>query len=433
VSDFRIEHLDPALLAPNPANPRRHPERQVTALAESLESHGWLSAPIWNERTNRLVDGHLRVEEAVRQGQATIPVRVIDVPESQELRILATFDRVGELRDLDNERMAELLKGLSESEAGLPTAWDEKELIQFLAAVEQPRALLTDPDEVPTEVETRCKSKDLWALGAHRFVCGDASDPTAVQRLTGGATVDVCFTSPPYDQQRVYGAKVGDWFGLMTGVFGALPTHEASQVLVNLGLIHRDNEWQPYWENWLGWMKGQGWRCFGWYVWDQGPGLPGDWNGRLAPAHEFIFHFNRTVERPRKTKDCKWAGESKHGRGLRNPDGTVSEYSHRGRPVQETKIPDSVFRIMRHKARGIEVEHPAVFPVALAGEVARAFSDPGDAVYDPFLGSGSALIACEEIGRACYGCEIEPAYGDVILARWEAVTGQRAELLERVD
>jgi DNA modification methylase len=69
------------------------------------------------------------------------------------------------------------------------------------------------------------------------------------------------------------------------------------QVLVNLGLIHRDNEWQPYWAGWLDWMRARGWRRFGLYTWDQGPGLPGDWNGRLSPAFELLFHFNREARR----------------------------------------------------------------------------------------------------------------------------------------
>jgi hypothetical protein len=74
---------------------------------------------------------------------------------------------------------------------------------------------------------------------------------------------------------------------------------------VNIGLIHRDGEWVPYWEGWIEWMRSAGWRRFGWYVWDQGWGLPGDWNGRLAPSHEFIFHFNHVAGLLRKTVDKK--------------------------------------------------------------------------------------------------------------------------------
>jgi hypothetical protein len=83
---------------------------------------------------------------------------------------------------------------------------------------------------------------------------------------------------------------------------------DAGQVLVNLGLIHRDGEWLPYWDGWISWMREQGWRRFGWYVWDQGSGIPGDWNGRLAPSFEFVWHFNRESVEPAKASgvQARW-------------------------------------------------------------------------------------------------------------------------------
>ncbi len=111
----------------------------------------------------------------------------------------------------------------------------------------------------------------------------------------------------------------------MQGVFQHLDAalRPDGQALVNLGLIHRENEWQPYWEAWLEWMRAHGWRRFGLYTWDQGPGLPGDWNGRLAPAFELVFHFNRTARQANKIIPCKWAGTPNKGSGLRAADGEV--------------------------------------------------------------------------------------------------------------
>jgi hypothetical protein len=137
----------------------------------------------------------------------------------------------------------------------------------------------------------------------------------------------------------------------MQGVFSALPAKEDAQLLVNLGLVHREGEWLPYWDGWISWMREQGWRSFGWYVWDQGAGLPGDWNGRLAPSHEWVFHFNRVAERARKTKDSKHAGEIHKGKGLRNKTGIVTPSTIYGKPYQDTKIPDSVIRISRQHGR----------------------------------------------------------------------------------
>jgi DNA modification methylase len=207
----------------------------------------------------------------------------------------------------------------------------------------------------------------------------------------------------------------------MRGVFGCLGDvmSEDGQVLVNLGLVHRDNEWRAYWDAWLDWMRGQGWRRFGLYVWDQGPGLPGDWNGRLAPSFEFLFHFNHTARKPNKIVPCKWAGHvnDSHG-GIRAKDGTVGEWSHAGEGVQEMRIPDNVIRITRHKARGIETEHPAVFPVALPEFVMNAFSDGGGVVFEPFAGSGTSVVAGERCGRKVRAIELAPEYVDVAIARW---------------
>jgi DNA modification methylase len=91
-----------------------------------------------------------------------------------------------------------------------------------------------------------------------------------------GQKADLCFTSPPYGQQRDYESGIKDWLGLMQGVFSNLQMAEDGQVLVNLGLIHREGEWLPYWDPWIEWMRKRGWRRFAWYVWDQGPGMPGD-------------------------------------------------------------------------------------------------------------------------------------------------------------
>ncbi len=265
---------------------------------------------------------------------------------------------------------------------------------------------------------------DTWLLGRHRLVCGDAGDADALRRATAGEAPQLLVTSPPYGDQRAYTTGgVGDWNALMQTVFRITQAAlgQDAQILVNLGLVHRDGEWQPYWQGWLDWMRTLGWRRFGLYAWDQGPGLPGGWGGRLAPAFEFVFHLNRAARRPNKIVPCRWAGQvkPKHG-GLRQRDGTVGDWTHAGRPVQSHRIPDSVIRINRHKARGIETRHPAVFPVALPAFLIAAYSQRDDLVLDPFAGAGSTILAAEQQGRRAAAIELAPAYCDIALARWQA-------------
>lgn len=255
----------------------------------------------------------------------------------------------------------------------------------------------------------------------HRLLVGDNTDPKNTARLFDGEKFKLLFTSPPYAQQRDYGElakeKVSDWDALMRGTFGAAPMAEDAQILVNLGLVHRDGEWIPYWDNWIEWMRSQGWRRFGWYVWDQGPGMPGDWNGRLAPSHEFIWHFNKQSIRPQKARECKHAGEAHGGNGQRGSDGVVKERSHGNAPVQSHAIHDSVLRVNRQSSQVGAEGHPAPYPVGLVALVLQSW--PFD-VYDPFLGSGTTLIAAHRLGRRCYGCEIEPKFADIIVRRAEA-------------
>ncbi|MGQ0665170.1 MAG: DNA modification methylase, partial [Pseudomonadota bacterium] len=157
---------------------------------------------------------------------------------------------------------------------------------------------------------------DLWHLGRHRVLCGDSTRPTCVARAMDSALASLVPTSPPYGNQRDYTTGgIADWVVLMRGVSGALAVTDGAQVVVNLGLIHRENEWQPYWQGWLDRMRSLGWRRFGLYVWDQGPGLPGDWNDRLAPAFELVLHFNKVARKPNKIVPCKWVGHVNDANG----------------------------------------------------------------------------------------------------------------------
>ena len=413
--------VNAANLVANDKNWRQHPKSQEQAMTAALEKIGWVQDVIVNKRTNRIVDGHLRVSMSKAKNEK-VPVTYVDLTEAEEQFVLTTFDPLGALAEQNNEALKSLLQQFNDDALAALIFGNNKALT---------RDGKTDPDEVPEpQKEPITKTGDLWLLGNHRILCGDSTKAEDVARGMGGSKADLCFTSPPYANQRNYCGSVGDWDTLMQGVFAALPMADRAQVLVNLGLVHHECEWWPYWEPWIEWMRAQGWRRFGWYTWDQGPGLPGDWNGRLAPAFEFVFHFNRVAERARKTK-AKLAASiqyNDHGNGMRRKDGTMSGVSSPELSLQSHKIPDSVIRVMRHKARGIETEHPAVFPVALAEEIITAFSDDGNILYEPFSGSGSQILAAEKNNLSCYAIEVAPQYVDVSVIRWQNFTGQQAIL-----
>lgn len=228
--------------------------------------------------------------------------------------------------------------------------------------------------------------------------------------------VDTVVTSPPYDMQREYGLKDFDWRETVGHALIQFPNN--AQVLVNLGLVHRDGHLKRYWDALIVHMEAHGWRLFAWYVWDQMSGLPGDWHGRLAPSHEFVFHFNKSFRVVNKTKRTK--GGTQHGPGLKEADGSANGKSHAGKPCQPFKIPDSIIRTARETQSGPGAEHPARFPLAFATELVAPFSDEGEIICDPFMGSGTTGVACIKLGRKFIGIEIEPRYFDIACRRISA-------------
>lgn len=269
---------------------------------------------------------------------------------------------------------------------------------------------------------------NLVLKSRHKLLCGDSTNAADVTKLMSGEKVQLCFTSPPYAQQREYTAdsrdKIADWDSLMQGVCSNLPMLPDGQVLINLGLIHRDREWVPYWDNWIEWMRSQGWLRFGWYVWDKLNGAIGDSNGRLRSAHEWVFHFCKQPSDPQKTVPCIHAGETMAGDGQRKADGTLQKKTQAGMAIGSHKVQDSVIRTSY--ATGSS-GHPAPFPVALPLRFIESW--PGK-VYEPFSGSGTTLIAAEQAGSRCFAMEIAPIYCDIAVKRFEKFTGERAVLWE---
>ncbi len=436
---LNVEYRKVEALIPYARNPRTHNDEQVAKIAASIVEYGWTN-PVLVDGDNGIIAGHGRLAAAHKLGLTEVPViELAHLSPTQKRAYVISDNRLALDAGWDDAMLALELAELSEAGFDLAlTGFEDAEIEALLADdlgdgdgdgdqeqdADEPDAADDVPDTPTTPVS---RSGDVWALGQHRLICGDAADPSVIASLMLGEQANLCFTSPPYGNQRDYASGgITDWDGLMRGVFGNVPMAEDAQVLVNLGLIHRDNEVIPYWDGWLGWMRTQGWRRFAWYVWDQGPGMPGDWQGRLAPSFEFVFHFNRQNRKPNKIVPCKHAGQDSHLRAdgsstaMRGKDGEVGGWTHAGQPTQDKRIPDSVIRVMRHKGKiGQDIDHPAVFPVALPEFILDAYSDSGDIVFEPFSGSGTTMLAAERTGRRCRAVEIAPEYVDVAVKRFQ--------------
>ena len=259
-------------------------------------------------------------------------------------------------------------------------------------------------------------------IGDARLFCGDCREvlPTL-------SDVNAVVTSPPYWQQRDYGGHVTDWNATVAVLAETAPM---AQVLVNLGLLHRNGEVFEYWDVFKVTMKNAGWKLFGWYVWDKG-GIPpsGDQAHRPLLTHEWVFHFNKLPQSINKWVPSK---NSNRSVGLRDKDGSFKPII-KGR-INEFKAPDTVLRIPAHNAAGgsASINHPAVFPVLLPEQLARSFSKPGETVLDPFMGSGTTGVACARLGRKFIGVEIEERYFSIACKRIEQAYRQADLFVPRV-
>jgi DNA modification methylase len=298
----------------------------------------------------------------------------------------------------------------------------------------------------PKTRQRRCQTGDVWLLGSHRLMCGDSTKKADIDRLMGGQRAALCFTSPPYLDQRTYmdgnrladrvqnplhltNAPPDDFDALMFGVSDALPMLDDGQVLVNFGQVITAGEIVPYFDAWRAYMRHIGFKHRDTYVWNKMAGKPFV-VARLMRSHEEIFHFCKKHRHPNKTVPKKatsiCAGTVKY---TRRADGSMRPVAANPESSMQTHRQDySVLNVSSQAGedRARRKLHPAVFPLELCRKIIPIWTNEGDVVFDPFCGSGTMILASEELGRKCYGMELLPNYCDVAIAEWERNTGKKA-------
>jgi DNA modification methylase len=219
--------------------------------------------------------------------------------------------------------------------------------------------------------------------------------------------VDTVFTSPPYAQQRTYGqSDPFDWDGVVPPALASIVCNGQTQVLVNLGLVHRDGELWEYWRPLLSAMRASGWKRRAEIIWDQLQPLPGRFP-RLNPSHERIFHFAKTLRDP-----APWiptGGRTNCRTGLRVGD-RVDTFTGAGERNRPYRVDESVWRVRRDTSGS----HVAAMPVELPIRALRSW--PG-CVLDPFLGSGTTLVAAVQRGFKAIGIEQHEPYFESAVRR----------------
>ena len=414
-------------LVPDPANRRRHSDRNLAMVRASLEQVGAARSIVLDEG-NVILAGNGVTEAALAAGLTK--VRIIDAAGDElvavrrrgltddQKRALALFDnRTAELATWDTDQLR------ADVTAGLDFApwFSETELRQLGVLGDALVAGKTDPDAVPPPRATSVRPGDLFALGAHRLLCGDCTTVKAVGTLLKRAKPRLCFTSPPYADQRTY-TGTADLAPAHLAKFLAVAAKRVEVFAINLGLARRDGFLLPYWDAYIEAAGRAGLGLLSWNVWSR-EGLQmsiGQATAMFPIQHEWILVFGAHPCELVPTVPNKTAGHTGQSTD-RQADGTMSA------PKSVTiRAQRELGTVLTLPAVRDNADHPAQFPVALPSAYLAAL--PGD-LYDPFCGSGTTIIAAEQRQRACYALEIAPIYCQAAIDRWEAFTGQKAEKL----
>jgi hypothetical protein len=382
-----------ALLA-NPRNWRIHPKAQQDAMAGALDQVGWVQNVIVNNRTGHIVDGHLRAELAISRGEASIPVVYVDLSDEEEAIVLASYDPLAGMAVTDQAQLDALLEEVS---------FDSKALEDAIRALAPSlKDGLTDPDDVPEPPdEPYVKPGDLWLLGDHRLMCGDSTKAEDVDRLMGGDRAACMWTDPPYGVSYVGGTK--DALRIQNDEAAGIPDllaaafARATDALAPGAPVYVARPAVAVGADFLLAFMAAGWKLHEELQWVKDTMVLGHSDYHLK--HETIVYG--------------WtAGPGRSGRGR-----------HEGSRWYGPQNATSVFEVARPKA---SPDHPTGKPVELVAAMLTNSTQAGDAVFEPFSGSGTTIIASETLGRRCYAMELEPRYVQVAIERWQAFTGKEA-------
>jgi DNA modification methylase len=271
------------------------------------------------------------------------------------------------------------------------------------------------------------KAGDLWVLGNHRLLCADATDSASINKLFEDRIAELCFTSPPYAEQREYnGGKKLSTEHLAS--FISVASNVCRFFVVNLGIARKDSALVRYWDDYISAAEKSGLKLLSWNVWNR-QGFAGfsvaQITAMFAIEHEWILVFGQASKKLYQTIPNKGAGVISKSGTNRRKDGGVE------------KIEDIEISTMRQLGTiysgGVETSpegnHPATFPIDFPVSYIEAMTSVQDYVFEPFAGSGTTLIAAEKLARKCLALELDPIYCDVIVKRWEALTGEKAVLL----
>jgi len=426
--DLRAMAVPLDSLVLDPGNARLHDSRNLAAIGESLQRFGFRSPVIVQRKGMVVRAGNGRCLAARELGWTHVPAIVVD-DDSREAMLFALSDnRTAELASWDEARLAEMLEELETEQVETGWLWSKAEVDEVLQHISEPVAPPPTPaaEDLEKPKQPKTKRGDLIVLGRHRLLCGDSTSAKDVSRVLGGESPRLMVTDPPYGVE--YDASWRNKVGLSTSA--------------QVGKVANDDRasWAAAWNHFRGDVA---------YVWHAGlfAGPVGRslevagfdlrsqiiWVKRRFAISRGAYHWRHETAlfAVRKGAKASWVGGRKQDTVWADVvDQFEGENDHDLFAARVSE--DSVYAFGASATTVWEMPNDAAVggghstqkPVEAMARPMR--NHDHDGVYDPFLGTGTTLIAAEQEGRRCFGLEIDPAYCDVIVRRWETLTGLKA-------
>lgn len=373
-------------LIPYVNNAKQHSDDQVIRIASSIREFGFVN-PVLIDKEYNIIAGHGRVMAAKRLNMTEVPCLFVEgLSEAQRKAYILADNRLGELADWDMDLVTSELEMLQEMDFNIDlTGFELPEQIEETNVVE---------DEIPDEVPTRAKLGDLWDLGGHKLICGDSTNLETIEKLLGGEKADLLITDPPYnvDYEGGTGMKImndkmdNDSFRqFLRDAFACADAVMRSGAVFYIW--HSDSEGY----NFRGACGDVNWKVRECLIWNKSSLVMGrqDYQWKHEPC---LYGWKDGASH-------LWASDRKQT--------TVLDFD---KPAKSDL-------------------HPTMKPIALFAYQISNNTHESDRVLDLFGGSGTTLMACEQLKRKAYLCELDPHYVDVILQRWENFTGKEAVLV----
>ena len=363
----------------NALNYRKHPQRQRDAVNASLRELGWISTVVENRTTGNLIDGHERVWQALANNE-DVPYLQVELSEDEERLALAIFDPITNMAETDAAILDELLQDVNTGESALQEllatlAGDAGLYVDNAPKGEDPGADVSKADEL--QAVWNVQPGDLWQLGAHRLICGDCTDEATVARVMGGEKADLGMHDPPYGVEMDKGFSGEAAFA---GKGKPIPRRQYS-----------DN-------------------------WDSKP--PDTFDTILAGSKSIILWGGNNFA-DKLPASSHWLVWDKN-----NTMPTFGDCELAWTNIDRKSIKKYLYEYNGLIGKEKERFHPTQKPVGLYIAVLADYSGEGDVVADYYSGSGTTIIACEQLGRKCRAVELHPPYVAVALQRYMDMTGK---------